>query len=111
MLLEPPKPGQPNASPAPAAKEQVPTANSGNVAEMQAEIADAQRHLATATDPKQKELAQKVIDAITKKLPAAAAPAGKPAKKLDPKDQVALDWANSNPDDPRAAKIKARLGV
>lgn len=37
--------------------------------------------------------------------PAAAAP------QLSPQDKEALDWANSNPRDPRAAKIKQRLGV
>lgn len=30
---------------------------------------------------------------------------------LSPQDQQALDWANSNPTDPRAAQIKQRLGV
>ena len=30
---------------------------------------------------------------------------------LSPQDQQALDWANANPDDPRAAQIKQRLGV
>lgn len=29
---------------------------------------------------------------------------------ISPKDQKALDWANANPDDPRAIKIKAQLG-
>ena len=29
---------------------------------------------------------------------------------LQPKDQQALEWANANPNDPRAAKIKQRLG-
>jgi len=33
------------------------------------------------------------------------------AKQLSPQDKQALDWANSNPKDPRAAQIKARLGV
>lgn len=33
-----------------------------------------------------------------------------PVAKLSPQDQVALDWANSNPKDPRAAAIKQRLG-
>jgi hypothetical protein len=37
--------------------------------------------------------------------PAAAAP------KLAPQDQEALNWANSNPNDPRSAQIKQRLGV
>lgn len=41
--------------------------------------------------------------------------AGKPAASLkgnlSPMDKQALDWANSNPKDPRAAKIKQRLGM
>jgi hypothetical protein len=40
----------------------------------------------------------------------AAAPAPRP-RQLSPEDKQALDWANSNPKDPRAAQIKARLGV
>lgn len=39
--------------------------------------------------------------------PAAASAAG----SLSPQDQQALQWANSNPNDPRAAAIKQRLGV
>jgi hypothetical protein len=31
--------------------------------------------------------------------------------RLSPQDQQALDWANSNPRDPRAAQIKQRLGA
>jgi hypothetical protein len=31
--------------------------------------------------------------------------------KRSPEDTQALDWANANPNDPRAAKIKERLGV
>lgn len=38
--------------------------------------------------------------------------APKPGKSnLAPQDQAALDWANANPSDPRAAEIKATLGV
>ena len=33
------------------------------------------------------------------------------SKKLSPRDQAALDWANANPSDPRAGAIKNRLGV
>ena len=33
------------------------------------------------------------------------------ASQLSPQDKEALDWANSNPRDPRAAQIKQRLGV
>jgi hypothetical protein len=32
-------------------------------------------------------------------------------KKLSPKDQQALDWANANSNDPRANQIKQRLGI
>lgn len=39
------------------------------------------------------------------------APTNKPyAPGLSPQDQEALNWANSNPNDPRAAQIKQRLG-
>jgi len=34
-----------------------------------------------------------------------------PAAPLGPQDKQALEWANSNPKDPRAAQIKQRLGV
>jgi hypothetical protein len=34
----------------------------------------------------------------------------KPASELAAKDRQALEWANSNPNDPRAAEIKRRLG-
>lgn len=33
------------------------------------------------------------------------------APALPPEDQAALDWANANPNDPRAAAIKSKLGV
>ena len=32
-------------------------------------------------------------------------------RQLSSKDQQALDWANSNPNDPRAAQIKRKLGM
>lgn len=35
----------------------------------------------------------------------------KPDKKLSKRDEDALDWANSNPNDPRSAAIKKKLGV
>jgi hypothetical protein len=34
-----------------------------------------------------------------------------PQKELSQQDQVALNWANANPDDPRAKRIKDKLGV
>lgn len=36
---------------------------------------------------------------------------GESKPKLNAQDQQALEWANSNPTDPRAAQIKQRLGV
>lgn len=41
----------------------------------------------------------------------AAAPERQPQRTLIGKDKEALDWANANPNDPRAAAIKQRLGV
>jgi hypothetical protein len=43
--------------------------------------------------------------------PSPAASTVPPATTLRPIDQQALDWANANPSDPRAAEIKRRLGV
>jgi hypothetical protein len=40
-----------------------------------------------------------------------ATPQTATAKKLSPKDQQALDWANANSNDPRANQIKQRLGI
>jgi len=37
--------------------------------------------------------------------------APKTSRTMSAEDKKALDWANSNPKDPRSAKIKARLGV
>lgn len=42
---------------------------------------------------------------------AAAGGAPRPPAGLSPEDKQALDWANSNPKDPRAAQIKQRLGM
>jgi hypothetical protein len=33
------------------------------------------------------------------------------SSRLSPQDQEALNWANANPKDPRAAQIKKQLGV
>jgi len=41
---------------------------------------------------------------------AVGAPAQIKAKQLAPQDQQALQWANANPNDPRAAQIKKKLG-
>jgi hypothetical protein len=36
---------------------------------------------------------------------------GQSQKEISQRDQAALNWANANPDDPRAKKIKDKLGV
>lgn len=41
-------------------------------------------------------------------VPSAITP---PSANLSPQDKQAMDWANANPNDPRAAAIKQRLGV
>ena len=42
---------------------------------------------------------------------AVGGPAKVISKQLAPQDQQALQWANSNPNDPRAAQIKKKLGI
>jgi len=37
-------------------------------------------------------------------------PSGGASRTISPQDQEALNWANRNPNDPRSAQIKARLG-
>ena len=44
-------------------------------------------------------------------VPAKPGTPSKPGVNLTPMDRQALDWANSNPNDPRAAQIKQRLGM
>jgi hypothetical protein len=46
------------------------------------------------------------LDALNPQAPAASAP-----RQMSAKDKQALEWANANPKDPRAAAIKTRLGV
>lgn len=43
--------------------------------------------------------------------PAPATPTTAPARQMSAQDQQALQWANANPNDPRSAEIKRRLGV
>jgi len=60
---------------------------------------------------KQKQDARKLA---IQALEAQAGPSGKrlieKGRELSPQDQEALNWANSNPADPRSAQIKQRLG-
>ena len=62
----------------------------------------------------QSKLLPKSIDALSKHLgntPAPTAPAAVAPKQLSPADAEALAWAQSNPNDPNAAKTKIHLGV
>jgi hypothetical protein len=48
---------------------------------------------------------------VTPELAAEGVGASPSSRQLSEEDKKALNWANSNPNDPRAAQIKARLGV
>lgn len=52
----------------------------------------------------QKYLAAKEAGTTKKKTPA-------PGRELSAMDKAALDWASANPNDPRAAQIRQRLGM
>ena len=75
--------------------------------------------LSSATDPtKSLEANREALNELERLLTGGGKGAGASAGAgagagggLSPKDKQALDWANSNPKDPRAAKIKQRLGV
>lgn len=69
--------------------------------------------LSTATDPTLDiESNRKALANIERKYLSGAQPAQAPAKPaMSPQDQQAAQWANANPNDPRAAKIKQRLGL
>lgn len=54
--------------------------------------------------------AREFQDAIRGGVERARNKAGAPSQAAS-EDQQALDWANANPNDPRSAQIKARLGV
>lgn len=81
----------------------------------------AKRMTMTPLDDQEKELYKRVMGMDPPSLerdPQGPAPQTQPAKPSgnqsraqSPKDQQALAWANANPQDPRAAKIKAQLGV
>jgi hypothetical protein len=82
-----------------------------------------ERHNQLVQDYQQGELSdsmKKLLSPLMKPIEAPAyvpkkkeaeAPAAPTARTLAPQDQAALDWASKNPNDPRAAQIKQRLGV
>jgi hypothetical protein len=82
-----------------------------------------ERHNQLVQDYQQGELSdsmKKLLSPLMKPIEAPAyvpkkkeaeAPAAPTARTFAPQDQSALDWANKNPNDPRAAQIKQRLGV
>jgi hypothetical protein len=53
--------------------------------------------------------AQNVVDAYTRRILGGAEGSGPPPRSRE--DTDALNWANANPNDPRAAEIKKRLNV
>jgi hypothetical protein len=90
-----------------------PSANAGRLEIMNQELAKAQEKLAAAKTPEDKTRAQGDIDSVTREIAGlgGAKPVAKTTKKLAPDDQQALDWATANPQDPRAVKIRQKLGV
>jgi hypothetical protein len=65
--------------------------------------------------PAEKAAAQAAIDATEKRvrdsMTRGAGGGGGGGGNMSPQDQQALEWANANPNDPRAAQIKQKLGV
>jgi hypothetical protein len=84
----------------------MPEGYSAKIAEAQKRIENREKNWTSQIEAAKKntELAFSRV-----KVPESAAPA--PATKRSPEDTAALDWANANPKDPRAAAIKKRLGV
>jgi hypothetical protein len=82
-----------------------------------------ERHNQLVQDYQQGELSdsmKKLLSPLMKPIEAPAyvpkkkeaeTPAAPTARTFAPQDQAALDWASKNPNDPRAAQIKQRLGV
>jgi hypothetical protein len=60
-----------------------------------------------------KDVDTKFQNSLTSRLrsPAEGVTQDAPKQELSSQDKQALEWANSNPDDPRAIKIKERLGA
>ena len=64
--------------------------------------------------PAEKAAAQAAIDATEKRVRAdmtRGTDGGGGGGSMSPQDKQALEWANSNPNDPRSAQIKKKLGV
>ena len=77
-------------------------ANPGNNPVLAKKIADAKQVLADR---------DQLININKSLLAGAGVNVGGGARQMSALDQQALAWANSNPNDPRAKQIKARLGV
>jgi hypothetical protein len=69
-----------------------------NLAQNEKEFTEAAREFQSAIEAGVRRAREKVNNAA-------------PTPKLSVEDQEALNWANANSSDPRAAEIKARLGV
>jgi hypothetical protein len=88
-----------------------------NNAQLQAEAKEAARQLNIITAPieDQIKLQKANVDAAGKRAfgtdwTTVSAPASPSTITMSPADAQALEWANKNPNDPRAAVIKQRLG-
>ena len=71
----------------------------------QGELSDSMKKLLS---PMMRPIEAPVYTPKKKEAEATTAPT---ARTFAPQDQAALDWASKNPNDPRAAQIKQRLGV
>lgn len=122
--VDPFKAAQVQAALSPGDKPKDQDANVKNIIDAQAELSAAEAEWEpikneTVDEDKMKagarlDAAKAKLEALRIAFPEAAArlePAKADAPKLSPRDQSALDWANANPEDERAAKIKSRLGV
>jgi hypothetical protein len=56
-------------------------------------------------------LEQRFNNVVPQKQQTQQAPQAQPQKELSQQDQAALNWANANSNDPRAKRIKDKLGV
>lgn len=90
------------------------------VQELQA-LQNSVASLEVGQDPKEltknlgkiKEHYTKWVESVQGTAPVSSTPvtAAAPMATMSPADKQALDWANSNPNDPRSAAIKKKLGV
>lgn len=91
--------GQPTVSDKNHAREVINSAYSNGQIDAITDIMRQEMAIAKASPKEAQEAAREMRKGETK------------TPSVSPQDKQALDWANANPGDPRAAKIKATLGV